>query len=276
MNPHSELDTSFQGLVKSLWRNRSLIAKMTRHEVVGRYRGLILGMGWSFVTPFVMLAIYTFVFSYVFQARWVIKDNGSQANFAVILFVGLLTHGLFAEVIGRAPTIIIANTNYVKRVVFPLDILPVTVVLSAVFHSIVSLLILITAIFVLDGRVPWTAVFAPIIYFPLVLIALGSAWFLAALGVFLRDIGQLVGIVLTVLLYLSPVFYPLSTLPGWVQVIFHLNPLTLIVEEGRKALIFGSIPNFGALALYTLISLLLTWASFHWFQRSRKVFADVI
>jgi lipopolysaccharide transport system permease protein len=260
----------------SLWRNRLLIRQMTRRDIVGRYRGSVLGLAWSFFNPVLMLLVYTFVFSVVFKARWNVGGEESKADFAIILFVGMIVHGLFAECVNRAPGLILSNVNYVKKVVFPLEILPWVAMGSALFNGLVSTVVLLLAQLLINQTLPWTSVFFPLVLLPLVFAGMGFAWFLAALGVFVRDIGQVTGIFTTVLLFLSPVFYPITALPEKYQVWLQLNPLTLIIEESRKVLIFGNLPDWPSMGVALLAGLAIASAGFWWFQKTRKGFADVL
>ena len=213
INPHAAQPTSLVALVRSLWRNRQLIVQMTKREVVGRYKGSVMGLAWSFFNPVFMLTVYTFVFSVIFKSRWGPVGEESKTQFAVVLFVGMIVHGLFAEVLNRAPSLILSNVNYVKKVVFPLEILPVIAIGAALFHTTISLCVLLTAFAIFNGYMNWTVVFTPLILLPLVILTTGLAWMLASLGVFLRDVGQTIGIVTTVLMFLAPVFYPVTALP---------------------------------------------------------------
>jgi len=277
INPHADQPVSIKSLARSLWVHRELISQMTRREVIGRYRGSVMGMAWSFFNPVLMLIIYTFVFSVVFKARWGIAGSEeSKVAFAVILFVGLIVHGLFAECINRAPGLILANVNYVKKVIFPLEILPVIALGSALFHMLISMVVLLCAILLLGTGLSWTALLFPLVIFPLLLATLGLAWFLAALGVYVRDIAQVTGMVTTVLMFLSPVFYPVSSLPAKYQFWIHLNPLTFVIEESRKVLVFGQLPNLTGWAIYLIASIAIAWLGFVWFQKTRKGFADVL
>lgn len=276
MNPHRALPTSLFFLTSSLWKHRHLIKEMVIREVVGRYRGSIFGLAWSFFNPLMMLAVYTFVFSVVFKARWGIEKNDNTANFALILFVGLIIHSLFAEVLNRAPSIILSNANYVKKVIFPLEILSIVSLGASLFHALISVLVLLVALVLIDGIPSFTTVYAPITLFPLLPITLGISWIIAALGVYLRDIGQLIGIITTMLLFLAPVFYPITALPESYQLIMQLNPLTFPIEQTRAVIIFGKSPNWMGLAIYITISIVLCWLGFWCFQKTRKGFADVI
>ncbi len=274
-NPHQPHSASVAELFASQWRNRRLIVQLTKRDVLGRYRGSVLGLAWSFFNPLIMLTVYTFVFSVVFNARWSVAGE-DKVNFAIILFVGLIVHGLFAECINRAPSLILSNSNYVKKVVFPLEILPSVALGSALFHAGISLIILLAAQLLINQRLPWTVVIFPIILMPLLLATMGFAWLLSTLGVYVRDIGQTTTILTTVLMFLSPLFYPVSALPKSYQLWLHLNPLTFIIEEGRNVLIFGKTPNWIGWGLALAVGLLCSVGGFWLFQKTRKGFADVL
>jgi lipopolysaccharide transport system permease protein len=267
---------NFHELFISAWCNRELILQMARREVVGRYRGSVLGLAWSFFNPVLMLVIYTFVFSTVFKARWGGGGNETQVDFAVVLFVGMIVHGLFAECVNRAPQLIIGNTSYVKKVIFPLEILPWVAMGSALFHAAISLVVLLAVQLILAAWLPWTALLLPFVLMPLIFATMGFAWFLAATGVYVRDIGQTTGIFTTVLLFMSPVFYPITALPERFQLVLMLNPLTFIIEQARQVLIWGQSPDWSGLSIYSAISLMIAWIGFWWFQKTRRGFADVL
>ena len=276
VNPHAAQPTSIRALGNSLWHNRQLIVQMTRREVAGRYKGSVLGLAWSFFNPVFMLAVYTFVFSVVFKSRWGVGGEESKTQFAVILFVGMIVHGLLAEVLNRAPGLILGNVNYVKKVVFPLEILPVISMGAALFHSLISMGVLLLAFFIFNGYLHWTAVFTPLVVLPLAILTLGLSWVLASLGVFLRDVGQTIVIITTVLMFLAPVFYPITTLPEELRPWIMANPLTFIIEQAREVLIWGHFPNWIGLGTYTAAAIIVAWAGYAWFQKTRKGFADVI
>lgn len=277
VNPHAALPTSPAAMARSVWRHRELVAQMTRREVVGRYKGSAMGLAWSFFNPVFMLVVYTFVFSQIFQARWGAGElAGGKAQFAVLLFVGMIVLALFTEVLNRAPSLILANANYVKKVVFPLEILPVVSMGTALFHALVSVGVLLLAIALLQGGVPWTAVFLPLVLLPLVVLTTGLAWVLASLGVFLRDVSQTVAVVTTVLMFLSPVFYPVAAVPERFRGLILANPLTFIIEQARAVLVWGQLPDWAGLARYALVAVVVAWLGFAWFQKTRKGFADVL
>jgi lipopolysaccharide transport system permease protein len=269
-------DATPAAMLSSIWRHRELIWQMSRREVVGRYRGSVMGLAWSFFNPVLMLIVYTFVFSVVFKARWGVGAEESKADFAIVLFVGMIVHGLFAECVNRAPSLILSNVNYVKKVVFPLETLSWVAMGSALFHAFISLVVLIAAQLIINVSLPWTAVLLPVVILPLLLATMGFAWFLAATGVFVRDIGQITGIVTTVMLFMSPVFYPVSALPEQYQTVLLLNPLTFVIEQARQVLVWGSLPDWSGLGVYLTVSILIAWAGFWWFQKTRRGFADVL
>ncbi|MDD5320852.1 MAG: ABC transporter permease [Methylococcales bacterium] len=276
MNPHATAPVSFKSLTLSLWRNRQLILQMTKREVIGRYKGSVMGLLWSFLNPVFMLIVYTFVFSVVFKARWSVDANESKTQFAIVLFVGMIVHSLFAEVLNRAPTLILSNVNYVKKVIFPLEILPVISMGAALFHSLVSLAVLLVAFVICNSHLFWMVILTPLVLLPLVILSLGFAWALASLGVFIRDVGQTVGIITTVMLFLSPVFFPVTSMPEAYRPLIMANPLTFIIEQSREVLIWGHPPNWTGLGIYTLAATTVAWTGYVWFQKTRKGFADVL
>lgn len=277
INPHAAQPTSLLALAKSLWRNRQLIVQMTKREVVGRYKGSAMGLVWSLFNPLFMLVIYTFVFSEIFKSRWGgVGGDDSKTQFAVVLFVGMIVLSLFSEVVNRAPGLILSNVNYVKKVVFPLEILPVVSTGAALFHSLISLGVLLAAFVIFNGYLYWTVVLIPVILIPLVIVTLGLAWMLASLGVFLRDVSQTIVIFTTVLTFISPVFYPVTAVPEEFRPWLMANPLTFIIEQAREVLIWGHLPDGWGLGIYTLAASLVAWAGYFLFQKTRKGFADVL
>lgn len=267
--------TSPREIAASLWRNRSLIKASIKREILGRYRGSFLGILWSFFNPLFMLAVYTFVFSVVFRARWS-GGSESKTEFALVLFAGMIVFNLFAECINRAPTLIVSNQNYVKKVVFPLEILPWITLGAALFHGAISLGVWLIAHLIFFGLPHATLLYFPLILLPLGLLIMGLSWALASLGVYLRDAGQFIGLFTTVLMFLSPIFYPISALPEAYRPLLYLNPLTPIIEQTRCVLFWGRTPDLALLGLYLLATSIIAWLGFAWFQKTRKGFADVL
>lgn len=267
--------TSPKDLFLNLWQKRALIAGSAKREVLGRYRGSVLGILWSFFNPLFMLTVYTFVFSVIFKARWSV-DVDSKTEFALVLFAGLIVFNLFSECINQAPGLILSNVNYVKKVVYPLEILPLVTLISALFHCLISLAVWLLAYFVFIGLPHITVLYFPLIILPYILLVLGLSWGLAALGVYLRDISQFIGIFTTVLMFMSPIFYPVTALPASYRNFLYLNPLTLMIEQTRDLLIWGREPELLFLLGYGLISLIVAWGGFAFFQKTRKGFSDVL
>jgi len=263
-----------KAMVQSLVKNRSLIYQMSKREVVGRYKGSVMGLLWSFFNPILMLTVYTFVFSQIFGARW--GAGVSQIEFAGILFAGLIVYGVFSECITRAPVLIISNVNYVKKVVFPLEILPWVAMGSSLFHAIISLFVLVAFYLFVHGSLSWTVALLPLVLLPFALFVMGLSWLLASLGTYVRDIGQAVGIVVMAMMFLSPIFYPASSFPESYQTLFYINPLTFIIEQTREVLLWGNAPDWGGLLLYLIASTTVFWLGFAWFQKTRRGFADVL
>jgi lipopolysaccharide transport system permease protein len=267
--------TSPREAVASFWRNRRLIRVLVEREVLGRYRGSFLGILWSLFNPLLMLIVYTFVFSVIFKARWN-ANNSSKTEFALVLFAGLMMFNVFAECINRAPSIILSNANYVKKVVFPLEILPWVVLGSSLFHTLVSLVVWLVAYTVLFGIPHPTVLYFPLVILPLILFIMGLTWMLASLGVYLRDVSQLIGVSTTLLMFLSPVFYPATAWPERYRPFLLLNPLSPAIEQARDVLYWGRIPDFGLLLGELIAAAAIAWLGFAWFQKTRKGFADVI
>lgn len=267
--------TSFRLLsLQQLWFHRSLIVQLTRREIVGRYRGSMLGLLWSFINPLLMLAVYTFVFSSIFKVRWG-SSAGGKLDFALMVFAGMLLFLVFGEVLSRAPRLIQENANYVKRVIFPLDILPLTTVGAAFFHSLVGLAVLM--LFVAANQGLSISILAlPLVLFPYLLLLTGLAWLFSAIGVYFRDLAQTVALIVAVLQFISPVFYPIEAVPEAWRSWLHLSPLTFPIEQLRTILLAGQWPEWAGLASYSLIAILCALAGLSVFSLLRRGFADVL
>ena len=260
---------------RSLWRQRDLLWQMTGRDTRSRYRGSAMGLFWSAINPLLMLTIYTFFFSEVFQAKWP-GATQDRTEFALALYIGLLLHGFFTECVVRAPGLIVGNANLVKKVVFPLEILPAVGIGSAAFHLLIGLGIWFTFRVVFGGELHPGALLLPIVILPLALMALGFSWMLASLGVYLRDVAHLVPMVATVLLFASPVFYPAAALPEPYRTLIAASPLTVPIEQARAVLLHGVMPGWLSLAAYAALALLVAILGYAWFQATRKGFADVL
>ncbi|SCB59657.1 lipopolysaccharide transport system permease protein [Rhizobium aethiopicum] len=268
--------TSLLSAARIFLRYRGLLWELTKRDFAGRYKGSFLGLAWSLFNPLLMLSIYTFVFGVAFKARWGTPSEDSNANFAIVLFSGLIIHGLFAECLVRSPTLITSNVNYVKKVVFPLEILPLVSLGSALGHFLVSLVVLIAFCAIVGTGLHSSGILLPIVLLPMLLIVVGLSWFFASLGVYLRDFAQVIGIVSTILLFLAPIFYPISSLPPVYQKLLIFNPITLPVVQVRGLLLWGERINWGAWAISMVVGLAVFNLGFVWFQKTRKGFADVL
>jgi lipopolysaccharide transport system permease protein len=221
--------------------------------------------------------VYTFVFSEIFKSRWGgAGGDDSKTQFAVVLFVGMIVLSFFSEVLNRAPGLILSNVNFVKKVIFPIEILPVIAMGAALFHSLISLGVLLAAYVLFNGYLHWTVIFTPLVLLPLVILTTGFAWMLASLGLYLRDVGQTIGTITTLLMFLSPVFYPVTAVPERFRQFILANPLTFIIEQAREVLIWGHQPDWIGLSTYTLVAVFIAWVGYAWFQKTRKGFADVL
>lgn len=256
-------------------RHWSLTRELTKRDVLGRYRGASFGLLWSVLSPFLMLLVYTVAFGSIFKSRWPQQAEGGP-DFTLILFVGLIVHGFFTECLTRAPQLIVGNPSYVKRVVFPLEILPWPMLLSAFFHAVMNVLVLIGLFALRFGAPPWTVVLFPLVLLPLALVGAGTGWLFASLGVYLRDISQITGVMSAALLFLSSAMVPVDTLSPSYQLVFRLNPLTFIIDEARKVALWGQMPDWTGLGLYSLGALAFCYLSYAWFRATRPGFADVL
>jgi len=262
--------------IRSLQQHNTLWWRLTQREVIGRYRGSILGWSWSLLNPLLMLGVYTFVFSTVFKARWPDLQQSGSLGFAINLFTGLIVFNLFSECVSRAPTLVLSQPSYVKKVIFPLEVLSAVAVGASAFHACTSLVVLAGFELIATGSIPATALWLPLVWLPLALGCLGLCWLLSALGVFLRDLPQLVSVSLSVLMFLSAVFYPISALPSRWQPLLLANPLVLVIEQTRRVLVRGEHPSLTYVAGGIAIGLVSCELCFRLFQKARRGFADVI
>lgn len=263
-------------IFKRLWQYRSLLKQFIRREVMQRYKGSYLGLLWSFVTPLGLLLVYTFVFSVVFRIRWGTDLTANPAEFGLVMFTGLIVFAVFSETVMAAPHLIVSNANYVKKVVFPLEILPVSTLGAALIHSLFSLVILLAGSLIVFGPTPWTIVYLPLMYIPLILLSLGLGWFLASLGVFLRDLSHALTVIVQMLFFISPIFYPITAVPENYRFIMYINPLTFIVSHFRRVILFGQPPDWLEYIIVTVAMGGVCLFGYAWFMKSKKTFADVI
>lgn len=265
---------SINSAIFSLYTNRSLLRSLVIRDIEMRYRGTTLGFLWAVFYPLMMLAVYAFVFGGVFNARW--GSSGGMKDFVLMLYCGLTVHAVFSETLTRSPSAILLNPSYVKKVVFPLELLPISHLASAIFNTLIGLGLLCVFLLIQHQSIPLTALCVPLVFFPLLLLTAGLAWFFAAIGVFFRDVGQMIGLAMSVLLFLSPVFYPASSAPALAQKLIYLNPLTYPIEELRAVLILGNQPDWRHLLAYLGVSIVVAIGGLWIFQKFRPAFAEVI
>jgi len=265
-------------LLKCCWTNRRLILQLITREIKARYRGTLLGIAWAVLVPIIMLAVYTFVFTVVFQARWETQiDN--KASFALILFSGLIIFTIFSEAVNRAPGLMMENSSYIKKIVFPLEALPWVSVGVACFNGLISSVVLLSFYLLTLGLPPATALLIPFAVLPPIFITVGLVFFLSSLGVYLRDMQQLIAVTTSLIMFLSPIFYPLTSIPEKIRPFLYLNPLTISLQQCRNLLFWGtgiSTEDTITYCGYLLVSLLLAHCGFWWFQKTKRGFADVI
>lgn len=256
-------------------RHWSLTRELVRSEVLGRYRGASFGLLWSLISPFLMLAVYTIAFGEILKGRWP-QAPESNAEFSLILFLGIIVHGFFAECFIRAPQLMLANSNYVKRVVFPLEILTWSMVLSAMFHAAMNLLVFALLSLLVYQQLSAHVVLLPLVLLPLVLMTVAVSWLMASLGVYVRDVAQVTPVIATAMFFLSSAIIPIQAVPERFRLVFELNPLTFFIDQARAVALWGQMPDWIGLGWYTAASLLACYLAIAWFRRTSKGFADVL
>jgi lipopolysaccharide transport system permease protein len=258
-----------------MFQHRALIVKFTKREIESRYRGTIFGVFWTFLQPLLMLAIYATVFGAILKVRWS-QDDGGSTEFVFALFIGLIVHGFLSEVLSKAPMLVVSNASYVKKVIFPIQIFPIVSVLGALFFFLAALLLWIAAFYFYSSELGLTILYAPVIFLPLIITAIGLSWIISALGVYIRDLSQLMGMLTTAMLFLSPVFYPISNLPEFLQMILYFNPITIIILELRNTMMLGLVPNWESVLLSYVASIFYFGLGYLLFSKAKRGFADVL
>lgn len=263
-------------LPKTVLRHADLIVQMTQRNIAQRYRGSALGLVWSFIQPLMMLVVYTFVFSVVFKARWGIDVNEGKGSFAVIMFCGMSMYNQFSEAVNCACVSITSNPNLVKKVIFPLEILPISQVCATFINGLAWFILLFFGAWLILGFVGWTMLLLPVILIPLLLFTLGVSYFIASLGVFIRDMPYVISVILQILFFATPIFYPISAVPEDMQWILEGNPLTVFIEQARNVFLYGKLPDWAFLGHATIISLVVLQLGYFFFYRTKRGFADVL
>ncbi len=260
----------------NLWSRRQLIQRFTRREITQRYRGLHLGIIWSFISPLFLLIIYTVVFGLILKVRWAQSRSDNIVEFALTLFCGLLVFNIFSECVNKSSSLILNNRNYVKKVVFPLEILSVSTTITAFFHGLISLVVLIVAQAVVGGGLHSSALLTPIILMPLIFFVLGVSWLLSGFGVYFRDIEQIAAVGTTALFFLTPIIYGIDAVPPRMHLFLRMNPLCSIVVNLRRVLIFGGEPDWTQWGVWMIVNAMFMLFCYAVFMRVKVGFADVV
>lgn len=260
--------------IKSLYTNRNLLFSFIARDIEMRYRGTVFGFLWIVAYPLIMLSVYSFVFVGVFNNR--LSNDEGISDFIPKLYCGLIVYTLFSEALVRSTVAITTNTAYVKKIVFPLELLPIVYLISSLSNALVSLMILLVFVIISHQSVQLSMLYSPLVMVPLLIFIAGLAWIVAAVGVFFRDISQLVSLAMSVLLFLSPVFYSAALVPVWARKLIYLNPLTYPIEELRAIIILGNLPDLFCLGAYFVGSVIIAILGLQIFQQLRQIFADVI
>ena len=260
-------------MLATLWRHRELVAELARREFSGRYRGSFGGVAWSFAQPLFMLAIYTVAFGVLLQARWGFGE--STADYALKVFAGLIVFNAFAECLALAPRLVTSNPNYVKKIVFPLEVLPWVMALAALLHALIGVAVWLLGYTIVFGAPAPSAALFPAVLLAFFPVLLGFGWLLSGLAVIVRDVGQVTALVTHALLFLTPIFYSLDAVPARLWPVLILNPLTFVVEQLRSVLTgYGISP--ASLLAYFLLASLFAWGSLAVFRRLRPAFAEMV
>lgn len=263
-------------ILRSMSVNRTILRQLVRRDIHSRYRKSALGMVWALLTPLLTFAVYAYVFSAILEIRFPSRVPDVEHNYGIVLFSGLMLHFFITEVLTRSPTLIVENVNFVKKVVFPLETLSVVAIGSAVVTLLFNFVVLLLALLFFEGRIPVTTLLVPVVWLPYAAVVLGISWFLSSIGVYLRDVGHLVGIVSTVMLFGSPILFPVETLPETLQTLIWLNPLSVPVEATRDLVLWGVLPSPRGLAIYSAVAVAVCWLGAYWFQCTKRGFADVL
>ncbi len=259
-------------IFSDVWRHRYLLGQLIKRDVLLRYRGAMFGVLWIFLSPLFMLAIFAFVFGQVFQTRWPQQGNGLP--FWLLLYSGLITFNVFAETVSRAPAAVRGYPSFVKKIIFPVHILPVVPLGAALVHATFNFLILVVALACVGGLHSQLMLF-PLLLLPVLLLALGLSWFVAAWGVFIKDMTQIVPMFVQMLMFMSPVFYPASAVPEILRPVYQFNPLGVVIETSRSV-VTGQPIFWGDWGLALGFCLVASMLGYAFFQHSREEFADAL
>lgn len=266
---------NFFQLFKSLFEQYFILQQLAKAEILTRYRGSILGVAWSILNPLFMLVVYSIVFQFLLKVRWAVETS-EETPYALALFAGILIHSFFSDILVQATSSVSKHANFVKKIVFPLEVLPVVTVISSVFNLALSLFVFFLAILFFGVSIHLSLLLIPILLLPFIIFVLAMAYLLAAVGVYIKDISQVAGMLSTMFLFLSPVLYPLSVLPEGLRSIAMLNPLSFMIEQLRLLSLNGGMIDWHGYIIYCFVALGFLSIAYAVFQKTRKGFADVI
>ncbi|EEW11828.1 ABC-transporter permease [Vibrio mimicus SX-4] len=262
-------------VMKEFLDNKTLLKQLMIRDFTSRYKSGALGLAWAMINPLLMLGLYSFVFVAVFKMRWGVNDTSGH-NFVLLLFTGILVHGLFSEFVVRAPNLITSNPSYVKKVVFPLELIPLTPILGAIVNFCLGLTLVLIMQFWINEEFSLYVLLIPIIILPFIILLIGVSYIFSSLGVYFRDLSQISGLISTIAIFASPVLFPMENVPDAYRNLLYLNPITLVVEQLREVIVLGQLPNLVNLTIYSGISIAILIVGIFWFKIVKKGFSDVL
>jgi len=263
------------GALSSYLKNASLISALTKKEIKGRYKGSVLGITWALLNPILMLCVYTYVFGTIFRSKWTGVDSG-EFQFALQLFVGLIFFNLFSECINRSTSLVSESANYVKKIIFPLETLNVVVLLSSLFHLALSSSVFLVIFFMLGYSVGYSAIWCIALLGIELIYVLGIMYLISAIGVYMKDLGQIISLVVSLTMFLTPIFYPISSIPMEYRDIVQNTPLSFLIESARAALFKDQNPDIEMMVYQLIGSIMVFKIGYFAFDKLKKGFADVI
>jgi len=258
----------------SLWENRSLAVSLTKRDIQARYRGSFGGGLWTFLNPLLLMLTYYFVFGVILRARF--PGDPTREGFVLYFLAGMLPWLAMSEAWGRSPSLILEHYNFIKKLVFPVQILPAVRTFAALISEGVALVLFLALLLITRGAIPLSALWLPVLLIPQVLLTLGVSYLLAATGAFLRDLSQIIGFILTLIFFITPICYPDTQIPAWALPVLGKNPVYALVRGYRAILIEGHAPEWQALWKLWVVAIVFFLAGWRWFAKLRKSFADVL
>jgi len=266
--------------INSMRKNRELLVQLVKRNLAGRYKGTTLGIAWNFLQPLILLLVYTYAFGLLFHSQWIQTSAGNLADmkfsYAVVVFCGMTVFNMFSDVVAMAPNLFVSNPNYIKKIIFPLEILPIAQVITSIISNLIWFFILFIGAVLFSNSLSWTMLLLPVVLFPYVLMLTGISFVLASLGVFFRDLAQVCMLITQIMYLMTPIFYSAEMVPDNLKFVLVINPLAWFVNETRNIFIFKQLPDFGGIATWLAISLLIFYLGFCCLRKTERGFADVL